>query len=353
LPPPHDINPTPEHPRSSEGGFVTLRSGRIVFAYSQFRGAQHDHSPSEIVEIHSDDQGRSWSDPRVAVQTGTYQNIMSVSLLRLASGRLARFYAVKQTKWRDCHVVMSVSTDDGVTWSAPRLIMDAPGYFVLNNDRVIQTASGRLIVPLGFHRTLTKNDERAAWDSRAIAVWYYSDDEGATWTESSTWWAIPVVSLSGLQEPGVVQLADGSLYSWARTDQGRQYEFTSMDQGVNWTAPRPGPLVSPESPASIKCVPGTTTLLAVYNDHSGRVPTPSSPRQRAPLAVAFSTDGAKTWRPSQVIEDDLTGWFCYTAIHFTEDALLLAYCAGNDKLGRLSRLRVRRIPLESLSVPRS
>ncbi len=353
LPAPYDINPSPDHPRSSEGSFVTLRSGRIVFAYSQFSEGQHDHSPSAIVEITSDDQGRTWSKPRVVVPTGKYQNIMSVSLLRLASGKLARFHAVKQTKWLDCHVVMSISSDEGVTWTPPKLIMDAPGYFVLNNDRVVQTASGRLIVPLGYHRTTTMTDDRPAWDSRAISMWYYSDDEGATWKESSTWWAIPVVSNSGLQEPGVVQLADGSLYAWARTDQGYQYEFSSLDQGVSWSAPRPSPLVSPESPASIKRVPGTKTLMAVYNDHSGRVPAPSSPRQRAPLAVAFSVDGAKTWGPSQVIEEDLTGWFCYTAIHFTGDAVLLSYCAGNNELGRLSRLRVRRIPLTSLSIPRS
>ncbi|HRE07996.1 MAG TPA: hypothetical protein PKX00_20425 [Opitutaceae bacterium] len=44
---------------------------------------------------------------------------------------------------------------------------------------------------------------------------------------------------------------------------------------------------------------------------------------------------------------------CHTAIHFTDDAVLLSPCAGNDQLGRLSRLRVRRIPLTSFSIPRS
>lgn len=58
LPVPHDINPTPEHPRNTEGSFVTLRSGRILFNYSQFSEGQHDHSPSAIAEIYSDDQGR-------------------------------------------------------------------------------------------------------------------------------------------------------------------------------------------------------------------------------------------------------------------------------------------------------
>ncbi len=351
LPAVHDLNPTPEHPRHTEGSYVTLKSGRILFDYSQFSEGQHDHSPSAIAEIYSDDQGRTWSQSKVVIPTGSYQNIMSVSLLRLASGKIARFYAIKKNKWLDCHAVVSLSSDEGATWSEPKLVTDAPGYFVLNNDRVIQTKSGRLIVPLGFHRTRGSADIAASWDSRAVAVWLYSDDEGATWKESDTWWAMPVVSKSGLQEPGVVQRPDGSVYGWFRTDQGAQYDSVSKDNGVTWSAPRPTELKSPLSPASIKRVPGTDTLMVVFNDHSGNVPRPAKANQRAPLAIAFSTDGANTWGPSQLIEEDLTGWYCYTAVHFTEDAVLLAYVAGNEKIGRLSRLRLRRIPFAALHIP--
>jgi len=351
LPAPYDIDPTLEHPRNTEGSFVTLRSGRILFSSSQFSEGQHDHSPSAIAEIHSDDQGRIWSQPRVVLPTGRYQNIMSVSFLRLASGRIARFHCVKETKWLDCHPLMSLSNDEGVTRSEPKQMLSAPGHFVLNNDRVIQTSSGRIIVPLGYHRTKGVADERSSWDSRAIAMWIYSDDEGATWTESKTWWGLPVAGASGLQEPGVVQLPDGFLYAWCRTDQRYQYGFVSQDDGLTWSAPVPGPLVSPNSPASIKRVPNTKTLMVIYNDHSGRVPLPSKMDQRAPLVAAFSTDGARTWVAPQVIEDDLPGWFCYTAIHFTDDAVLLAYVAGNEQLGRLSRLRLRRVPLAALDIP--
>lgn len=351
LPAPHDLDPTPQHPRNSEGSFVALRSGRILFDYSQFSEGQNDHSPSAIAEIYSDDQGRTWSPPKVVIPTGVYRNIMSVSLLRLASGKIARFYSIKKNKWLDCHPVISLSSDEGVTWSEPRLVTDAPGYFVLNNDRVIQTKSGQLIVPVGFHRSRGAADDAPSWDSRAIAIWYYSDDEGTTWKESETWWGLPAVTTSGLQEPGVVELPDGTLYSWFRTDQGAQYESLSRDNGVNWSAPRPTELKSPVSPASIKRLPHSDILMVVFNDHSGRVPAPSDPKQRAPLAIAFSTDGAKTWGPSQVIEGNLSGWYCYTAIHFTEDAVLLAYVAGNAEIGHLSRLRIRRIPLSALQLP--
>ncbi len=350
LPAPFDIDPTPAHPRNTEGSFVTLKSGRILFEYSQFSGGAADYDRSEIAEIYSDDQGRTWSTPRVVVETGEYQNIMSVSLLRLASGRIARFHAVKKTRLRDCHVVMSTSSDEGQTWTPPRLIHDAPGYFVFNNDRVIQTRSGRLLVPVAYHRLKGASDDWNSWDSRSITLWYYSDDEGITWKESDNWWALPVASRSGLQEPGVVELKAGEIYAWSRTDRGAQFQYWSTDNGKSFGPPERSPFVTPNSPLSIKRVPRSNLLMAVFNDHSGRVPAPEAANQRAPLVISFSSDEARSWGQPLTIESDLAGWFCYTAIHFTEDAALLAYVAGNKDLGRLSRLRIRRIPFEWLSL---
>ena len=62
-----NVDPTPEHPRNSEGSFATLASGRIIFIYSQFYGGAADESPARLVRIHSDDQGRTWSKPVTVV----------------------------------------------------------------------------------------------------------------------------------------------------------------------------------------------------------------------------------------------------------------------------------------------
>jgi sialidase-1 len=88
-------------------------------------------------------------------------------------------------------------------------------------------------------------------------------------------------------------------------------------------------------------LPGSSDLLAIFNDHSGRFPFPKG--KRAPLVAAISSDGEKTWPRRKLIEDDSNGWYCYTATHFTEDAVLLAYCAGDPKVGHLNRLRLRRV----------
>jgi len=350
---------TAEHPRNSEGAFAALQSGRIIFYYSQFLAGDEDYSPARIVGIHSDDQGRTWSEPRVVVADDARQNVTSPSLVRLASGRLALFYDRKNSA-QDCHPVMRISADEGTTWSEATLVFDAPGYFVLNNDRVVVTGRGRLILPVAFHRSLSLvADGYGAVDLHGIVLWYYSDDEGATWRQSPTWWALPVASGNGLQEPGVVELADGSLFSWARTDRGAQFGFRSRDGGVSWSEPSETGLKSPCAPASIKRLPGSNALLAVYNDHSGRFPYVRGWNDysgRTPLVVAISADGGTTWPWRKAIETDLDHNYCYTAIHFTGDAVLLAYGAfhaRNAKGDQPDRLCIRRISLSWLpaSIP--
>ena len=208
-----NLEPTREHPRNSEGAFATLKSGRILFCYTEYYGGAADESPARIVRIHSDDQGRTWTQPVGLVENAGGKNVMSVSLLRLASGKLALFYLVKNS-WIDCRPHLRVSSDDGATWSEAKRVLDAPGYFVLNNDRVIQTSKGRLILPLAFHRSRGSDPNSGkSFDERAITLWLYSDDEGATWQEATNWWALPFPSSSGLQEPGVVELGNGDLFA--------------------------------------------------------------------------------------------------------------------------------------------
>jgi sialidase-1 len=342
-----NLDPTHDNPRNSEGAFVTLKSGRILFIYTRFQGGAADHSPAQLVSIQSDDGGRTWSrEPRTVVENPPGANVMSVSLLRLRSGPIALFYLAKNSLL-DCRPVMRISTDEAQTWSEPRHVGDAPGYFVLNNDRVIQLQSGRLVAPVGFHRSRGSDPQNyRSLDMRAVALWYLSEDEGKTWQEADDWWALPARTTTGLQEPGVVELADGRLFSWARTDQGAQFGCYSTDSGKRWSPPERTALESPASPASIKRLPGSSELLALYNDHSGRFPFPKG--KRSPLVAAISSDGGKTWPRRKLLEDDQAGWYCYTAIHFTEDAALLAYCAGDPKVGGLNRLRLRRVSLDWL-----
>ncbi len=351
----------PDNPRNSEGAFATLRDGRIVFIYTHYYGASwSDEATARLCARYSADGGRTWTtDDAVVVENEGRRNVMSVSLLRLQDGRLGLWY-LRKDGIDNCHAFLRTSQDD-VTWSAPTPCIPAPGYFVVNNDRVVQLRSGRLIVPTSLHRNALPPgadpaNVYAGFDGRGLAIWFLSDDGGATWRESRDWWALPVRSGSGLQETGVVELRDGRLYAHCRTDVGRHYEMFSEDRGDSWTAPQPSVFQAPCSPLCIKRIPATGDLLAVWNDHSGRLaPVQTDPAitaqswGRTPLVSAISRDDGRTWEHHRLLEDDPARGFCYTAMHFVDDAVLFAYCCGGGKTSAvLQDLCIRRVTLDWL-----
>ena len=63
-------------------------------------------------------------------------------------------------------------------------------------------------------------------------------------------------------------------------------------------------------------------------------------------------DEGKTWKNYFAVEtEEDRGGYCYTAIHFTDDAVLLAYCAGVPEDGSLlARLKIRKILVSELSL---
>ena len=60
-----------------------------------------------------------------------------------------------------------------------------------------------------------------------------------------------------VQEPGVVELRDGRLMMYCRSNGGSQYVSHSQDGGETWSPLGPSRIISPLSPASIKRIPQT------------------------------------------------------------------------------------------------
>jgi Neuraminidase (sialidase) len=320
------LPPGPGNPRNSEGDFIELQDGRVIFIYTHFTGDGGDHGTAHLAQRVSTDGGLTWTDEdEVVVPNEGGFNVMSVSLLRLQNGSIALFYMVKNSL-EDCRPVMRVSRDEAKTWSDPvGIIPDAEeGYHVLNNDRVVQLADGRLICPVALHNRPSYIEP----DWSGILLCYFSDDSGQTWQRSTS--ALKGSHPDGtrilLQEPGVLELQDGRLWMWARTNEGYQYQSWSADGGDTWTQPVATGLRSPRSPASIERLPGRDELVLVWNDHA-QFELGNDPG-RTPLAIALSSDDGKTWQSPRILEDDPGGWYCYTAIDFVGDRVLLGHCAG-------------------------
>jgi len=340
------LSPGDGNPRNSEGDFIRLKQGRIMFVYTRFTGGGHDHAAASLMARFSDDDGKSWSDEDVEVVSneGGF-NVMSVSLLRLQTGEIALFYIRKNSHF-DCRPMLRISNDEGKTWSEPTLcIADEVGYYVLNNDRVIQTKNGRLILPVALHNK--PGDPKPDWKGHIMC--YYSDDNGKTWRRSKT--VMEAYDEDGkrlvAQEPGLVELKDGSLMMFIRSDAGSQLLSFSQDGGDTWSEMKPSNIISPVSPASIKRIPKTGDLLLVWNNHDNV--DEAHRGKRTPLNVAVSKDEGKTWGNIKTLADDPNGWYCYTAVTFVGDHVLLGHCTGDQsKRAGLNTSKITRFSLEWL-----
>lgn len=344
--------PKKGNPRNSEGDFVQLMDGRLLFVYTHFTGGTGDHATAHLAGRYSSDGGLSWTTKDVIVIPNEgKQNVMSVSLLRLNNDSIAIFY-VRKNSLLDCRPVVRLSADEARTWSDPEAIIPEldSGYYVLNNDRVVQLESGRLVVPVSRHDT---TGGRWTNDSAyGTIMCYLSDDNGRTWRRGRTQLdGLPPEGVKGrrvmLQEPGVVELKGGRLMMFCRSDSGNQYLSFSKDGGESWTPFESSNIISPLSPASMERIPGTGHLLMVWNNHEDI--DPNLKRKRTPLCVSISRDEGRTWENERVLENNPHGWYCYTAIHFGRDNVVLAYCAGDKRrTNGLATTQVAQFPLQWL-----
>jgi Neuraminidase (sialidase) len=336
------LNPGPDNPRNSEGDFVTLRDGRILFVYTHYTGeSTDDHAPAFLAGRYSSDGGKTWSDKdEVIVKGEGAMNFMSVSFLRMKNGKIAMFYLRKNAE-TDCIPMVRFSSDETRTWSEPAAcITDRKGYFVLNNNRVIQLSNGRLLMAVARHRT-----PDTKWENKGALFSYYSDDYGISWKSGA---AIPDTTSIITQEPGVIELKDGKIMMFIRASEGFQMLSYSTDKGETWSHIEKSNIYSPVSPASIARIPLSGNLLMVWNNNKIREAGWHGGK-RTPLTMAISNDEGKTWINIRDIETDPDGWFCYTAIHFTKRDVLLGYCAGSQlKKTHLSVLNITRLSQKML-----
>ena len=326
---------TLENPRNGEGAIIPLSDGRLLLAWSRF-AAGDDHSPSEIWARTSRDGGYSWDTPYLLQENIGLCNVMSVSLLRLQSGDLLFGFLVKNHPSDDCRMYVRRSADEGATWESPVLVTPDAAYFIVNNDRLVQTSIGRLVVPAA---RITNREYHC------LAGCFTSDDDGRTWAHPAQW--LDLAGHAGAQEPGVVECADGSLWMYVRTDLGAVYAARSRDVGEHWTVLERTGLIAPTAPATAKRLPGSGDILMLYNDRAGVSPSAGTRRfeWRTPLTAAVSHDGGCTWGPRKLVEGDETHSYCYVSMAFYRDTTLLTYYVGVAGGPNLN-LRLKIVPTE-------
>lgn len=307
-------------PSGSDGGIVKLRDGSLMLA--QACGINDGSKESACYRI-STDEGKTWGESQPLSS-----KIGIGGMIRLQSGGLAA-YGRKTTEgaalWE---YFCSKSEDDGKTWSEPSLITNYPGYYPMFHS-MIQLKSGRMLL-VGYWEGLNANPPDAMrytstgwglWKGKVIfmeghrgvemgiAIVYYSDDEGLSWSQAEGglfgWfdeYGVPngEGGIIDVYEPTVAETKDGRVLFFGRTKTGRLVKAYSLNGGQIWYSVLPTELSSSQSPPLLIQIPQTGDLLCIWNQVSFEEINRGFLRGR--LSSAISRDSGMTWTNFKTLE---------------------------------------------------
>ena len=350
----HDFAPSADNPRNSEGAFYRRWDGNIGFIYSRFTQGDEDFALSELREaVFSADGTRILPETRVLFTTEQYgaQNIMCPSVVEMPDGRLLLCFLVRMggghiNPW------LYESFDKGQSFVNGREIVGGDRYVGTENDRLLLTSEGKLI--LWCFIAQKQEGAYAGIAPHLTGAYLISDDGGATFREVGGFDCGEDI-YGGIQEPGAVELENGNILAWARTSAGCQYLSMSRDGGESFDEFAPSKVfTSPLSPMSMKRL-ADGRVIAIYN------PVPPTPeelaadrgalwRGRSPLVYRTSRDGVNWSEPVELEARERTKNYCYTAIFPEKEFVLLGYCASDTVTDRggLNRLRVARLDMNEI-----
>ena len=335
-----------KNPRNGEGSFVRLADGKIMFVFTQYYGdSWGDNAIARLAATYSSDDGETWSEPSCLMEKDeNAMNIMSLSLIRLKNGKIGLLYLRKSLDNGGvvCLPFFCTSSDEGKTFSKPVCCVSEYEYFVVNNDRIIQLRSGRIIFPIADH-----GKETSRFEGGKIRF-SYSDDCGESWHLTEVKLRSPYRDKTELQEPGIFELDDGRLWAYVRTAYGHQYQSFSSDNGVTWSHVAPNfYFTSPDSPMLVKRV--NDRVISIFNPVGfsclSELKEKWGSPKRTPYVCAVSFDGGLSFDSSGksfsngemsnfvdncvLLEDDTTNSYCYPSVIETNDGFLVAYYHSN------------------------
>lgn len=268
------------------------------------------------------DGGRTWKESgRMAMGWPLHGMISDggITFLRLQDGRLA-FLAHRHVP--GLHggglPVISTSSDDGASWTAPALVGEPEGVWYVMNDRMIELSSGRLVVPVAHM------EQGAAEGEECAALCFLSDDGGKSWKNSGV--PARLHDGRGMAEPAVAEVEEGRLLMLARTGSGFLFACRSHDAGENWGEPKPTTLMAACSSLTLKTLPDGR-LIVFYNHAKPLAAKAFFPR--TPLCYALSDDAGRTWDEPVLIDDAGAllndRQLIYPSACFTKEGMLLIY----------------------------
>ncbi|MEV8427652.1 exo-alpha-sialidase [Streptomyces sp. HUAS 31] len=300
--------------KTKDGTLLAFAEGRVLNC--------GDSADIDIVLKRSTDGGRTWGPLQVVNEGNGDTHGNPAPIVDHETGRilLAETYNTGRTDSGSCSVPcdrtphLQYSDDDGRTWSQPRdlspqiLPADWNSWYATGPVHGIQLTKGKHAGRLVFGvNTETWDGSRVSANHAALIV---SDDGGDNWRVGATdSWPISAADGTFRQKPSEVTLterADGRIVISGReqdgTDLGHRSQTYSSDGGDSFTGPfRDQPdLYTPQ-------VQGATLRLG----NRILLSAPGDPDRRRTMMIRSSYDSGETWESvdrGKVVTTDWSGY---------------------------------------------
>ncbi|HVJ84688.1 MAG TPA: sialidase family protein [Caulifigura sp.] len=292
----------------------------------------------------SDDDGETWSKPRVVVDAHSPtipmdRSVLVGNLWTDPAGRLWLIFDQSMDMFDGRAGVWAAVCEnpdaDQPTWSKPRRIWHG---VTLNKPTVLSTGEWMLPISLdqreGFRQFKGLFKELDPYRGANVLV---STDRGATWERRGA----ARFPNPDWHEHMIVERKDGSLWMLARNTKGIM-QTTSTDGGRTWAEPTEPPGIrQPNARFHIRRLASGRLLLVKHGDqidaHNGRVK----------LSAWLSDDDGRTWQGGLILDDrkgvsypdgfqapDGTIYISYDRNRSTDGEVLLARFTEEDILAK-------------------
>jgi predicted neuraminidase/peroxiredoxin len=264
-------------------------------------GGSYESAEDQVVFISRLPKGtRAWTAPEVLVENPAQPPGNAVVFrgpadkLYLVWGRMEGSRPARRgTGWSKCRLMQRTSTDNGLTWDAPREIPNSLGWLPRNPPVWLDGA---------LHLSIS-----AGAGGRLLRL----EADGETWTALGM--------LPHGEQLSIAERTDGSLLGIARS-RPHVLESVSTDRGATWAQATPTTLKCPDSANCLLKLASGRYIIA-HNDNNGW--------DRANLTLHQSEDEGKTWKEPRVLDDEARledGEFSYPVLlQSTDNRIHIVY----------------------------
>jgi predicted neuraminidase len=333
------IEPSPDDPSRLEAilpsrnvqnhasNLLPLSNGDLLCAW--FSGTQEGLSDISISMSRLKKGERQWS-PAERMSDDPQRSEQNPVLFAAPNGRLWLLWTSQESGNQDSAVVMRrVSPDLGETWGETDLFIGTPGTFI--RQPIVITDRGDWLLPVFHCVAMPGRKWTGDKDDSAVRI---SSDQGKTWKE------VMVPGSTGCVHMNIVPSSDGTLVAFFRSRWADSiYCSRSRDGGHTWDPAAPTTL--PNNNSSIQA---TALMSGGDTDGGGATETTGSADEggktafwgvpRAPLTLAISEDGGRSWPTLRNLEigdgycmtnnsrDGINREYSYPSIRQTPDGRL-------------------------------